>query len=128
MFSFALQAQIELSEDWSFKPDKGKHMVGGSVVSAATFSIVYHKTKDTNLAFRAGWMSSAFAAIGKEGFDFMEGKEVSLADMGYTIIGGVFSSSVMYFITKGIEKRKQNKKIRNIENITWSLENEIFIK
>lgn len=126
LFSFSLQAQIQLSENYSFKPDKGLHAIGGAATSLTLFSVVYHKTNDPNLAFRAGWMSSAFVAMGKEGFDFMSGKEISLADMTYTIASGILTS----FIYKKIVTRKketiQDQLIK--EDPIFALDNEIFIK
>ena len=96
LIPFSLTAQIELSESYAFKQDKAKHLIVGSGMSIMTYSLVYHKTKDEGLAFRAGWMSSAFAGLGKEVIDMTQGKEMSLADMSYTIAGGLISSGWMY--------------------------------
>lgn len=112
---FWANAQIELSESYAFKQDKAYHVLAGTGISAGTYLLVYHKTKDEGLAFRAAWMSSAFAAIGKEGFDMMNGKQISLADMSYTIAGGLITSGLMYVGTKIIKKRKQRKKHVYIE-------------
>ena len=104
-----ITAQIELSESYAFAPDKTKHLIVGSGTSIVVYSLVYHKTKNEGLAFRAGWMSSAFAGLGKEVIDMTQGKEMSLSDMSYTIAGGLASSSLMYGITKWRQKRQKKK-------------------
>ena len=110
LIPFCLTAQIQLSESYAFAPDKAKHLIVGSGTSVVVYSLVYHKTKNEGLAFRAGWMSSAFAGLGKEVIDMAQGKEMSLADFSYTLTGGLISSGLMYAGTKIIKKRKQRKK------------------
>ena len=123
LIPFSLNAQIELSEDYSFKPDKQKHAFYGAVFSGTVFTIVYSKTKDESLAMRAGWMSACMAGLTKEMFDGMQGKEVSLSDLLYTTLSGVAVGYIAKVIVKVKNKRTQSK-----DQIYYSLDNEIFNK
>ena len=121
LIPICLNAQIQLSEDFSFKQDKVYHVLAGSGISAGTFILVNHKTNDIDLAFRAAWMSSAFAALGKEIYDGMNGKEISFADMSYTIASGILTAYAFKIITK----RKRKKRIKEFNDF-WSLDNEFI--
>ena len=112
LFSFVLNAQtrtFQSNEDWSFKPDKAKHTFVGSGSSALVFIHVNRKTNDIDLAVRAAWMSSALLALGKEMYDGVNGKEVSLADMTYTIGSGVLTAYLMKSITRYRHKIRLKK-------------------
>jgi hypothetical protein len=98
-------AQMQLSEDWSFKADKVKHGIAGVVIAIPSYYLMYNYTGDHEVSRNAAWMIPAFAALGKEFTDGMQGKEISLADAGYTI----FSGLVTAWVCKGIAKRKQRK-------------------
>lgn len=106
LFTFSLNAQIQLSEDYSFKRDKQYHVLAGAAISGTVFTIVYSKTKDESLAMRAGWMSACTAGLIKEFTGAMAGKEISIADMVYTTLSGV----AVAYIAKGIVKHRKKKK------------------
>lgn len=118
---FWVNAQIELSESYAFKQDKVYHVLVGTGISAGTFILVNHKTNDIDLAFRAAWMSSAFAALGKEVCDGMNGKQISLADMSYTIGSGLLTA----YAFKIIAKRRNKKRIEKFNDF-WDLDNEFI--
>ncbi len=122
LFAFTINAQIQLSEDYSFKQDKAYHVLAGTGISAGTFILVNRKTNDIDLAFRAAWMSSAFAALGKEIIDCSQGKELSLSDMSYTIGSGLLTACAFKIITKHRKKKRALKFESNI----WSLDNEFI--
>ncbi len=122
LFAFIANAQIQLSEDYSFKQDKAYHVLAGTGISAGTFILVNHKTNDVDLAFRAAWMSSAFAALGKEMYDGVNGKQISLADMSYTIASGLLTAFTMRIITK----HRHKKRVLKFESNIWSLDNEFI--
>jgi hypothetical protein len=118
---FWANAQIELSESYAFKQDKVYHVLAGTGISVGTFIFVNNKTNDIDLAFRAAWMSSAFAALGKEIYDCSQGKEVSLADMSYTIASGLLTAYAFKIITK----HRRKKKIKKFNDF-WDLDNEFI--
>ena len=121
LIPFWTNAQIELSESYAFKQDKVYHILAGTGISAGTFILVNRKTNDIDLAFRAAWMSSAFAALGKEVYDCSQGKEISLADMSYTIGSGLLTAYAFKIITK----RRQKKRMKKFNDF-WDLDNEFI--
>ena len=121
LIPFWANAQIQFSENFSFKKDKVYHVLAGSGISAGTFILVNRKTNDIDLAFRAAWMSSAFAALGKEIYDGLNGKEISFADMSYTIASGILTA----YAFKVITKRRKRKKLKKLNDF-WSLDNEFI--
>lgn len=105
MFSFSLIAQ----ENWEFKSDKKLHALSGVVISIPSYYLMYNATNDHEVSRNAAWMFPAFAALGKEVFDGMQGKEISFADMSYTIGSALITTFVITRIQKRIQK-KWNKK------------------
>jgi len=122
LFAFSLQAQIELSEDYSFQTDKQYHVIAGGLISGTVFTVVCSKTKDESLAMRAGWMSACMAGLTKEMFDGIQGKEVSISDLLYTTLSGI----AVGYLAKGIVKVKKKRQAKKNEQIYFSLESEIF--
>ena len=121
MFAFWANAQIQLSEDYSFKKDKAYHVLAGTGISSGTFILFHNKTNDIDLSFRAAWMSSAFASLGKEIYDCSQGKELSLSDMSYTIASGLLTAYAFKIITK----RREKKRIKKFNDF-WDLDNEFI--
>lgn len=105
LFSFWANAQIQSTEDWSFKPDKGLHALGGVVIAIPSYYLMYNATNDFEVSRNAAWMIPAFCALGKEFADGVQGKEISLADMSYTI----GSALITTFIITRIQKRRKRK-------------------
>lgn len=130
MFSFILNAQIELSESYAFTKDKKWHTGVGVAEGSLVYSLVYNKTGDASAAFRTGFIGINFLSISKEIGDMIIGKPMSLADILYANIGWFIGSSITHLTIKGIEKRKA-KKIKQgfdvSDNIHYSLDNPIFI-
>ena len=130
-----LNAQIELSEDYSFKKDKKIHTVTANVASAGIYLGVYFKTGDAGLAFRATWMSVTGGSLLWEMKGMIQGKEISLGDISYGIGTALGTSALMYCGTKVLEKWKVKRTKKNSiqailesEDINFALENEIFKK
>lgn len=101
LFSFVLNAQ----ENWQFKQDKKLHAVSGVVIAVPSYYLMYDLTQDHKVSRNAAWMFPTFAALGKEVFDGMQGKEISFADMSYTIGSAIITTII---ITR-IQKRRQKK-------------------
>ena len=101
MFSVALHAQ----ENWQFKADKRLHVISGMAISIPSYYLMLNKTQDIEVSRNAAWMFPAFAALGKEFADGIQGKHVSLSDMSYTIGSAIITT----FILTRITKRRQNK-------------------
>ena len=130
LFSFWVNAQIQLNESYAFKPDKAKHAIISSVMSATIYPLVYHKTKDEGLAFRAAIILPVFPIIAKEAFDGFTGGEISLSDISYGLTSSLITSTTIYGLKKWRKKIKQKKikKLSGNDNIVFALENEIFKK
>ena len=113
--STLLDAQVELVEDYSFKKDKIYHTSLGAGISSGMFFWVNNKTNDVDLAFRAAWMSSAFAGLSKEIYDVVGGKEMSIADMSYTTLSGLGTAYIMKRITirRNKKRAKRDKLLRS---------------
>jgi len=129
LIPFLANAQIELSEDYSFTKDKKLHTYIASGGSALVYTGVYVKTKDAGLAFRAGIIIPAFPIIIWEGVRMFSGKEISLGDMGYGLGSAFVTSGLMYIGTKLLEKRKQ-KKMDKLLDVSFlpDLKNEPLVK
>ncbi len=130
LFLIPFWANAQMSESYAFKQDKAYHVLAGTGISAGTFILVNKKTNDIDLAFRAAWMSTAFAALGKEMYDGVNGKQISLADMSYTIGSGILTAYLMKGITKIRDNRKRkklNKKLYDYDTWIYDFDNEIFI-
>ncbi len=120
LFTFSVNAQIQLSEDWSFKPDKAKHSIAGSVIGGVSYISFGNnpnwgeKDIDTyKYKYRAALIMVSFSAMGKEYLDVMMGKEISLADMSYTIFSGMATAWIFKRIS--IHRYKKRKAKFNIE-------------
>ena len=104
-----VSAQIELSEDYSFKIDKQYHAIAGTLITGTTFSLVYKKTNDIKFATR----SSIFAGVGagflKEFYDGVSGKEIMISDFTYTSVSSIVTALIMQEITKYRQKKKRKK-------------------
>lgn len=101
LIPFCLTAQ----EYWQFKTDKKLHALSGVVISIPSYYLMYNATNDHEVSRNAAWMFPAFAALGKEVFDGMQGKEISFSDMSYTIGSALITS----FVITRIRKRRQKK-------------------
>lgn len=101
MFSFPIISQ----ENWEFKTDKRIHFGAGVVIAIPSYYLIYNVTNDHEISRNAAWIIPVFAAIGKEGFDWTRGKEISLADFSYTLAGAIVTT----FIITRIQKWKQKK-------------------
>lgn len=123
-FTFSLNAQIQLSEDYSFDKSAKLHSISGTVISGTTFILVYRKTNDEALAKRAGIIAGVSAGMMKEMGDFMMGKEIMLSDLLYTSLFSIATSLTMQGIVKH-KKKKRQKPVIN-DNIHYSLDNPIF--
>lgn len=117
LISTICKAQIELTEDYSFKQDKTLHVIAGIGISSSVFLLVNNKTNDVDLAFRAAWMSGSFAGMSKEIYDVVKGREISLADMGYTVIGALGTA----FILRTVVKRRNKKKAKRNRQLKAAL-------
>jgi VanZ family protein len=119
LISSTASAQMELAEDYSFQQDKKMHVGVGIGISAGMFMFVNNKTNDVDLAFRAAWMSGSFAGMSKEWYDIIRGKEASLADLSYTVLGSLTTAFIMRGIVKIRNKKraKRNKQLRIALNI-----------
>jgi len=130
-FAFTVNAQFQLSEDYSFKKDKVWHSIGGTVISATTFTLVYKKTGNEAFAKRAGIFAGVGAGFIKEFFDGMSGGEIMLSDLLYTSVFSIGTGLTLQGIVKRKKKRlkKRNKKLLETdEDISWSLDNEFLEK
>lgn len=123
---FTLQAQFELEEDYSFKPDKAKHAIYGFASSATIFYFVYKSTKDEELAKRAGIIGTVTVGMLKEIADHLQGGEISIADLLYT---SGFAISTSIGLEQFVKHRKRKRKYRDSKhNTVWSLDNEFINK
>ena len=129
LFLFAymqINAQFQLSENFSFRKDKQYHAIAGAAISATTFHLIYKKTNDAEWARHVAIFVGLGAGFGKEFYDGITGGEISLSDLSYTSFSAIATSWLMYGGTKIIQKRKQKKVKKANEKILYSLENEIF--
>jgi len=124
LFTFSLNAQIQLAEDYSFKTDKQYHAIAGTVISGTTFILVYNKTKDEKFAKRAGIFAGIGAGMVKEMIDFAMGKEIMLSDLLYTSVFSIATSLTM----QGIVKHRKKKQKKLLDNTVWDLDNEFINK
>jgi len=130
LFAFTVNAQFQLSEDWSFKKDKQYHVYAGTGIAGLTFLGVYKNTSDAEWARHVSIFVGISAGFGKEFLDGINGKEIMLSDLGYTSVASIATGWLFYGGTKLIEKRKQKKvkKLLKFEDTSWSLENEFINK
>ncbi len=115
LFAFTINAQIELSEDWSFKTDKKLHAISGVVIAIPSYYLMQNAGYDYKICRNAAWMFPTFATLGKEFMDGMQGKEISLSDMSYTICSALITT----FVITRIYKRRQ-KKLRKRFDISFA--------
>jgi len=130
-FTFTVNSQFQLSEDYSFKRDKQWHAIGGTVITTTTFTLVYKKTGDEAFAKRAGIFAGVGAGFFKEMFDGMSGGEIMLSDLFYTSIFSIGTGLTLQGIVKRKKKRvkKRNKKLLETdEDISWDLDNKFLKK
>ena len=109
LFAFNVNAQFQLSEDWSFKQDKQYHTIAGVAISTATYVIVYKNSQDAEWARHVSIFVVLTATFGKEFWDGINGREISLADLGYTAASSIATSWLIYGGHKLIQKHKQKK-------------------
>jgi len=127
LFAFSLQAQIQLSEDYSFAPDKQKHAIVGIGLNAASFALIYNKTGDEALSKRGSIIFVVAISMFKEIGDHLQGGEISIADMLYTNAFSIATSVTLEQIVKH-RKRKRNKNITFVDDQVWSLDNKFINK
>lgn len=118
LFAFSLSAQIQLSEDWSFKSDKIYHSIGGIVIGGISYLSIGNdpswgekNVEAYKFKYRAAIIVVGFSALGKEYFDGMQGKEISLVDMSYTIGSGILTA----WVFKRISIHRYNKRQRRFD-------------
>ena len=129
LFAFNVNAQFQLSEDWSFKTDKQYHAIAGVAISTGTYMLVYKNTKDAEWARHVAIFVGITAGFGKEFLDGMGGAEISLSDLTYTSVSVIATSWLIYGGHKLIQKHRQKKiekQFQTYNKIHYSLDNEIF--
>lgn len=80
--------------------DKQLHFGVGLAISTITNVTIYSVKKDRKKAFWVGVGMSILAGVGKEIYDKKQGKKFDVADIGYTVAGGVISSLTINLFNK----------------------------
>lgn len=145
LIPLTLNAQIQFSDDFSFKKDKLWHTVGGGGISIGTYLIISNHINKKypvklitsyKLARRGAWMASCTGGLLWEMRGMMMGKPLSWSDMTYTTASGVATAWLMYGLTAWKFKRKMKRERKlyfkisqrfDDEEIVWDLDNE-FLK
>ncbi|NME68461.1 hypothetical protein HHU12_10870 [Flammeovirga aprica JL-4] len=108
LFSSNIYAQ----ESWDFKTDKQLHYGAGLVIGATVYTSAYSMGESPKKSFYIAMGATAFAGIAKEFMDEISYGGWSDADLGYTLLGGLTSAGSGYLVTKFIENRKRNRRIK----------------
>ncbi len=85
------------------------HVAAGALISGATYTIIYSKTKNKSKAFWYSLGASALAGIAKEAYDSTKSwNKFDSADATATVVGGLTASVTLSLF---VGKKKKNNKI-----------------
>ena len=93
---FSLSAQIP--------KDKQLHLFCGSVIGSWCYCAGQNKKP-----FIYGLSGATIAGISKETYDKLNGNKFDCKDLGYSILGGAISVTIIHVIRKSINKKRVQK-------------------
>jgi len=92
------------------------HFGAGAIISSATYSIVYSKTKNKKKAFWYSFGAATFVGLAKEIYDgFIIDGRFDTGELIATSTGG-FVASYTFNIFTGKKKKKKQKKLALLTN------------
>ncbi|WP_422104835.1 hypothetical protein [Winogradskyella sp.] len=97
--------------------DEGLHFATGAVLSSATYTLVYAKTKNRTKAFWYSFGVATLAGLSKEIHDgyFINGK-FDTGEFIATSLGGLTASYTFNIFTGKRKKKKEKKKMEALSN------------
>jgi hypothetical protein len=101
---------MSISSAQFISDDDALHALAGAVMSGATYSVVYSKTKNKKKAFWYSLGASAFIGLSKEIYDeFIIDGRFDTGEIVATVTGGLVASFTFNIFTgKKKKKRKKN--------------------
>jgi hypothetical protein len=105
LFFFSVSNAQFISEDDSL------HFLAGGVISGATYTIVYSKTKNSKKAFWYSFGAATLVGLSKEIYDgFIIDGRFDTGEVVATSIGGLIVSTTFNIFTGKKKKKKQKYK------------------
>jgi hypothetical protein len=81
-----------------------EHIIAGMAVGGVTSYFVYKKTNNKFKSWAIGIGAATVIGLAKELIDPSIGRERSVQDFGYTVLGGVIGASVVFPLKKRAPK------------------------
>ena len=109
---------VNQNPNYSWQPDKEKHLIAGAIVSGLTYTGVraVFSNRDPYMpeyALITGSFMGIFVGVVKESFDANGGSGWDTADLAYTALGSVSAAGFAYLVDRTIHnnwgKRRRNK-------------------
>ncbi len=97
--------------------DKQKHFIAGAIISVPPAFFINGMWEKPKLAFFVGWGVAIGAGITKESMDEDICKCWDNNDLLATTLGGLVGSSLIYVGATQINKRKERRRLRTLENL-----------
>ena len=116
LLTFFAIVLMNLSYAQFISSDDALHFGAGAVISSATYSIVYSKTKNKKKAFWYSLATATFIGLGKELHDeYIANGRFDTGELIATFSGGLVASYTFNIFT-GRKKKKQIASLKSISD------------